>query len=337
MKLTRLADGGTGVAVDVDGTDAHVVDIDGSLAAFERHDPRPASVVREALPTRGCSWSRLIDQWDGVRDALHSIVQWTAGEGRTVSAHDHPPPLAGEGVAIAAIGANFVTHAARSQFAIEGGGGAAVEARAAALLEARRSGVPPWGFWILPRTIVGSGRPIGRPTGVTKLDYEGEVAVVLRRPSGDDVPQVWGVTAFDDVSVRDPYFKVGPRIDEGPLTWVLQKNFVGGSACGPWVVVDEGLDENDLGIVTSVNGERRQEGRTSEMVYSFADVADYLGRFVPLRTGDMISSGTPAGTAFESGADGPFLRDGDEVRIEIEGVGVLINSVSAGVDPGQQP
>ncbi|MDT2003848.1 fumarylacetoacetate hydrolase family protein [Rhodococcus opacus] len=153
----------------------------------------------------------------------------------------------------------------------------------------------------------------------------GRVGVVLR---GGETPRVWGVVAVDDVSVRDPYFASGaPRIDEGPLTWVLQKNFRGGTACGPWVVVDEDLDENDLDIQTRVNGVLRQSGSTSEMVYSFADVVDHLHGFIPLRAGDIIASGTPEGTAFEEGADGPFLVDGDEVVVEVEGVGYLRNVV----------
>jgi 2-keto-4-pentenoate hydratase/2-oxohepta-3-ene-1,7-dioic acid hydratase in catechol pathway len=136
------------------------------------------------------------------------------------------------------------------------------------------------------------------------------------------------LAAFHDVSVRDPHFKVGPRIDEGPITWVLQKNFADGSALGPWVVVDEDLDAGALAIVTRVNGDVRQRGNTSEMVYGFGDVADYLARCIPLLSGDVIASGTPAGTAFESGLDGAYLQDGDVVEIAVEGVGVLVNQVA---------
>jgi 2,4-didehydro-3-deoxy-L-rhamnonate hydrolase len=319
MRFARLQSGDTTVA-EVD----RFIDLHQAAIAFAAHDPVAAAVVTELLPTGSSDWTALIDGWDTARGPLEALLAWAGDEGGYDVAIDGAPPLAAPSIAVFAIGANFATHAARSEFAIEGGG-AATSDRVAKLLEGRRSGVPPWGFQILPRTIVGDGGRLGRPAGFTHLDYEGEVGVVLR---GGETPRVWGVVAVDDVSLRDPYFSSGaPRIDEGPLTWVLQKNFRGGTACGPWIVVDEGLDENDLSIQTRVNGELRQSGRTSEMVYSFADVIDHLNTFVPLRSGDLIASGTPEGTAFEKGPDGPYLTDGDEVIVEIEGVGRLRNVV----------
>jgi len=314
-----------------------MVDVHEVLDDFGRHAPGEAARVREVLPHPEASWARLIDGWDGVRDAIAVLAEWADREGRTrPAAAAAPPPLADPAVGIFAIGANFATHAAQAQFAVEGGDG--VDARIAALLKNRRDGVPPWGFTILPRTVSGPGEPIGRPRGAELLDYEGEVGAVLRRgPSGD--LSVWGVAAFHDVSVRDPHFRVGPRIDEGPITWVLQKNFRGGSALGPVVVVDEALDVHRLSITTRVNGEVRQRGDTGEMVYGFDDVAAYLDRCVPMRSGDVIASGTPAGTAFESGRDGPYLQDGDLVEIEVEGVGVLANRVASpdSEHTGQRP
>jgi len=319
MRFARLKSGVTGVA-EVD----RFIDIHRAALAFAAHDPVAAAVVTELLPTSSSDWTALIDRWDIARRPVEALLAWAGGEGGYDVELDGAPPLSAPSIAVFAIGANFATHAARSEFALEGGGTSTSD-RVAQLLEGRRSGVPPWGFQLLPRTIVGDGGRLGRPPGFAHLDYEGEVGVILR---GGETPRVWGVVAINDVSVRDPYFSSGaPRIDEGPLTWVLQKNFRGGTACGPWVVVDEGLDDNDLGIQTRVNGELRQRGHTSEMVYSFADVIDHLNAFVPLRSGDLIASGTPEGTAFEQGPDGPYLTDGDEVVIEIEGVGTLCNVV----------
>jgi 2-keto-4-pentenoate hydratase/2-oxohepta-3-ene-1,7-dioic acid hydratase in catechol pathway len=306
------------------------------LEDFARHDGSAAERVREVLPDAAASWAALIERWDEVRSPLAALTEWAEGEGlgRSGSA-SAPPPLADPAVGIFAIGANFATHAAQAQFAMDGGGDA-VDARVAALLANRRDGVPPWGFTILPRTVSGPGEAIGRPRGAELLDYEGEVAAVLRRaPSG--AISVWGVAVFDDVSVRDPHFRTGPRIDEGPITWVLQKNFRGGSALGPEVVVDEDLDLGDLAIVTRVNGEVRQRGNTGEMVYGFDDVAAYLDRCVPLRSGDVLASGTPAGTAFEAGREGQYLQDGDLVEIEVTGVGVLANRVVATERTGAHP
>lgn len=330
MRLGRLPDGGTVIAA---GAGGDAVDINRVLGDFERMDASSARSVRGFLPARGCSWSALIDSWDRARGPLAALLGWAADEGRASAfVQPAPAPLASDAVGIFAVGANFASHAARSQFAMEGGG-ARVEARVAALLENRRSGAPPWGFSILPRTVAGPGQPIVRPAGARLLDYEGELGAVLRRaPSGEIT--LWGLAAFHDVSVRDPHFKVGPRIDEGPITWVLQKNFRGGSAFGPWVVVDEDLDAQAVGLVTRVNGQVRQRGSTSEMVYGFADVIEYLGRSLPLLSGDVIASGTPAGTAFESGLGGAYLHDGDVVEIEAEGIGVLVNRVTPF---GEQP
>ena len=323
MRFGRLPDGATVVAA---GSSGEGVDLDQVLDDFERHDRHSAQTVRGLLPVRGCAWGALIDAWDRARDPLAELLGWGANEGRTTPfGQPAPAPLTGASAGIFAVGANFASHAARAQFAMEGGGPAA-DARAAALLESRRQGAPPWGFSILARTVAGPGEPIGRPPGARLLDYEGEVGAVLRREPAGGV-SLWGVAAFHDVSVRDPHFKVGPRIDEGPITWVLQKNFRGGSALGPWVVVDEDLDAGALSIETRVNGELRQQGNTSQMVYGFGDVAEYLGRCVPLLSGDVIASGTPAGTAFESGPAGPYLRDGDTVEIAVGGVGVLVNQV----------
>jgi 2-keto-4-pentenoate hydratase/2-oxohepta-3-ene-1,7-dioic acid hydratase in catechol pathway len=323
VRFGRLPDGGTIVTADADGDG---VDVDQVLADFARQDTASARTIRDLLPARGCSWTSLIDGWDRARDPLATLLSWAGREGRTTAfSQAAPAPLASAAVGIFAIGANFASHAARSQFAMEGGG-AAVDARVAALLESRRQGAPPWGFSILARTVAGPGQPIGRPAGARLLDYEGEVGAVLRRDPAGGI-SLWGLAAFHDVSVRDPHFKIGPRIDEGPITWVLQKNFRGGSALGPCVVVDEDLDVSALGIVTRVNGEVRQRGTTSEMVYGFGDVVDYLGRCIPLLSGDVIASGTPAGTAFESGLDGAYLQDGDVVEIAVEGVGVLVNRV----------
>ena len=137
----------------------------------------------------------------------------------------------------------------------------------------------------------------------------------------------WGVTAFNDLSIRDPHFGLGVAVDHGPMTWSLQKNFDTSNACGPWVVVDEGLDAAALGFAMRINGELRQSGNTSEMVYSFDDVVDHISAYVSMRSGDVIVSGTCAGTALEQGVGGPYLQDGDELVVEVEGVGALRNRV----------
>jgi 2-keto-4-pentenoate hydratase/2-oxohepta-3-ene-1,7-dioic acid hydratase in catechol pathway len=80
-----------------------------------------------------------------------------------------------------------------------------------------------------------------------------------------------------------------------------------------------------------VNGELRQDGSTTEMIRSFQDVAAYISRYLRLEVGDVLTSGTPAGTAIEQGIDGPFLNEGDLVEVEIEGTGLLRNRIGAPV------
>jgi 5-carboxymethyl-2-hydroxymuconate isomerase len=98
------------------------------------------------------------------------------------------------------------------------------------------------------------------------------------------------------------------------------------------MVVDEPHDVGKLRMQTRVNGETRQDSTTAEMVYSFGDCVEHLSDYVELLPGDMLVSGTPAGTAIESGPDGPYLQPGDEVAVEIEGVGVLRTVVGAPAD-----
>jgi 2-keto-4-pentenoate hydratase/2-oxohepta-3-ene-1,7-dioic acid hydratase in catechol pathway len=112
------------------------------------------------------------------------------------------------------------------------------------------------------------------------------------------------------------------------MSWTLQKNFDGGSSAGPWVAAGGEEDAGALAITLRVNGELRQSGSTAEMIFSFAEAAAHLSRFVTLRPGDVIASGTPAGTALERGPDGPYLRPGDEVELHVGSLGLLRNRVA---------
>jgi 2-keto-4-pentenoate hydratase/2-oxohepta-3-ene-1,7-dioic acid hydratase in catechol pathway len=111
------------------------------------------------------------------------------------------------------------------------------------------------------------------------------------------------------------------------LTWSLQKNFASGNACGPCMVVDHPITADGLRIRCRVNGATRQDGNTTEMKYGFPEIVAHIEEYLPLRPGDMILSGTPAGTGMERGPDGPFLADGDICEVEVTGTGVLRNRV----------
>jgi 2-keto-4-pentenoate hydratase/2-oxohepta-3-ene-1,7-dioic acid hydratase in catechol pathway len=169
---------------------------------------------------------------------------------------------------------------------------------------------------VLPDTVVGPNAPVSPPAGIQKYDYESEVAVILKsggrglRPN--DVA-VWGYTAWNDLSIRDGRLGIGPPLHRGAFSWAIEKNFDTGNSCGPWIVVDE-----------------PQDWSTTELMYSFGETASFISNYLRLATGDLICSGTGHGTAAEFGRDGDrWLKPGDRVEVEVEGVGVLRNDVVA--------
>ena len=328
MKLCRLVEGTTAMVVDPDRLGVVVVHT--ALESFRGVEPDHAATLAAYFDGGEESWVPVIDDWDDVGPALASLEAWArteAGSAAVVTGAGLGAPLPDRSSHIFAIGANFATHAARSQAFIEGDDLSTVEGRARALVAGKADGVPPWGFTVLPGTVVGPGATVEPPAGMSKLDYEAEVGAILRL-DGAGAVAVWGVMPWNDLSLRDKYFGLGPRVDEGPLTWSLQKNFNGGSACGPWVVIDEVEDIHDIEITLRVNGVERQRGSTGDMVYRFDEAIDHFQNFIPMRSGDVVASGTPAGTAIEQGPDGPFLTDGDEVEVELAGIGVLRNHIA---------
>ena len=191
--------------------------------------------------------------------------------------------------------------------------------------------MPPWGFYVIPGTTVGPGDDVSPPAGTQHFDYEGEVGVVLsgEKPGPDGEVAIWGYTAWNDFSIRDAAFGKS-KVDHGPLTWSLQKNFDSANAAGPWMVVDAATDYASMPITCSVNGELRQQGNTRDMKHTYGQIASHIAEYLSLRPGDMILSGTPAGTAMEGGPEGRFLADGDVCEVEAGDAGVLRNRVVLG-------
>jgi 2-keto-4-pentenoate hydratase/2-oxohepta-3-ene-1,7-dioic acid hydratase in catechol pathway len=190
-----------------------------------------------------------------------------------------------------------------------------------------------WGFWKVPFTVAGPDDDIPFPRRCTYFDYEGEAAIVIGR-QGKDVKgsrlkdHVWGVTLFDDWSIRDGMGS--PR----PMSYNLPKNFDGSTSMGPCIVVGE-LDPQDVDVEVRINGEIRQQYNTRDMVFSFAEVLEELSRDFTFVPGDVISGGTSSGTAQDStprGADGKrsldrFLKVGDVVELSSPQIGVLRNRI----------
>jgi 2-keto-4-pentenoate hydratase/2-oxohepta-3-ene-1,7-dioic acid hydratase in catechol pathway len=187
----------------------------------------------------------------------------------------------------------------------------------------------PAGFWIEPDTVVGHEDTVAPPRGTKTFDYEVEGAVILanggRNLTHDEIV-LWGQSVWNDLSLRDWALNLDV-FDRGVLNWAFQKNFETGNAFGPWVCVDEGPDPYHVHLTTRVNGEVRQDATTDDAIFDYGANAEYISRFVALKPGDIITSGTIHGTAIEGGVNGPFLQPGDVVEVEVRDVGILRNYV----------
>ncbi len=230
---------------------------------------------------------------------------------------------------IACAGGNFADHAAAM----------AVKMRRKpyegdAYQEIRKGGF--WGFWKLGREIVGPDGEVIYPERCNRLDYEGEIAVVLGKKGVDLKPSqlkdyVWGVTMLADWSIRAPRESSG-----GSLNFAFPKNFDTSCSMGPCIAVGE-CDPTNVDIETLVNGERRQRFNTKDMVFTFGEYLEYLSRDFTLYPGDIISGGTAAGTAADSSellpdntsAPERFLKPGDVVEMTSPAVGTLRTQVVA--------
>jgi len=186
--------------------------------------------------------------------------------------------------------------------------------------------LPAHQYWFnKQRTSVnGPSGDIVAPAVSEQLDYEGELGVVIRRraksiPAARWLDVVAGFTVVNDVSVRD-WQAHSP-------TFTMGKSFDTHCPLGPWIVTpDEVGDVRNLRLRTWVNGELRQETTTADLIFGPDEMVEYLTTVFPLEPGDVLSTGTPSGVG--AGYSPPrWLRPGDVVRVEIDGVGVLENRV----------
>ena len=210
-------------------------------------------------------------------------------------------PLADEGVRLLApviprskivgVGRNYAEHAAEH----------GVEVPTSPLL------------FLKPNTsVIGPDDPIVLPDWSQQVEHEAELAVVIGKVTKDVSPEhalekVFGFTVANDVTARD--------VQRTDGQWARAKGFDSSCPLGPWIV--PGLDVDDLAVTARVNGESRQSGRTSQMVFDVAYQVSYVAEVFTLLPGDVILTGTPAGV-------GP-LHHRDVVEAEVEGIGVLRN------------
>ncbi len=167
-----------------------------------------------------------------------------------------------------------------------------------------------------PSALIGPGDAILLPPEAERVEHEAEIAVVVGRRLRFVSPQeaeagIGGIACANDVTARD--------LQKSDSQWTRAKGFDTFCPVGPAV---SGVDWRSLEIIARVNGQERQRGRSSEMVFPIPDLLAYISTIMTLEEGDLVLTGTPAGTS--------MLHDGDVVEIEIPGVGILSNPVRKG-------
>lgn len=180
-------------------------------------------------------------------------------------------------------------------------------------------------FIRFPSSFTGHGQPLVRPPESHQLDYEGEIAIVIgkrgrRILEASALEHVSALTLCNEGTLRDWVRHAKFNVTQG-------KNFERSGSMGPWLVpfTDE-AQIADIRLTTRVNGETRQDDRTSRMIFSFRRIITYISTFTTLEAGDIIVTGTPTGAGAR--LDPPqWLRPGDVVEVEAEGLGILRNTV----------
>jgi 2-keto-4-pentenoate hydratase/2-oxohepta-3-ene-1,7-dioic acid hydratase in catechol pathway len=180
-------------------------------------------------------------------------------------------------------------------------------------------------FMRAPGSLVGHKQPILRPPESEQLDYEGEIAIIIgkggrRIPEAEAEAHIGGLTCLNEGTIRD-------WLRHGKFNVTQGKNFERSGGIGPWIVTADEFDGyDDLRVTTRVNGEVRQDDTTASLLFPFAYVVSYVSIYTALKPGDVISTGTPTGAGARF--DPPiWLKPGDVVEVEGQGIGVLSNQV----------
>ncbi|WP_027857289.1 fumarylacetoacetate hydrolase family protein [Marinobacterium jannaschii] len=171
--------------------------------------------------------------------------------------------------------------------------------------------------------VIGPDEAIHRPRLSEKLDYEGELALVIGKrcrhvPRDQAHRVIAGYTIVNDVSVRDWQIKAP--------TWTLGKSFDTHGPMGPWIVTADALDPHTLALRTWVNGELRQHSNTDQLIFDCYQLVETLTQVCTLEPGDVIATGTCSGVGVKMKPRG-YMKPGDRVTVEIEGIGRLSNPV----------
>jgi len=180
-------------------------------------------------------------------------------------------------------------------------------------------------FTKFPGSLIGTGAKIEPPKATNELDFEAELAVVIGKETrevglADALDSVAGYAAFNDVSARDLQLRSSQ--------WTVGKAFDTAGPFGPWLVTpDEIADPQDLEIVGRLNGQVVQQSSTALMIFSIAQLIEYLSQVMTLVPGDVIATGTPSGVGM-SREPALYMNPGDVFEVEIEGIGSLVNPIA---------
>lgn len=181
-------------------------------------------------------------------------------------------------------------------------------------------------FVRFPRSFTGHEHPLIRPPESPQLDYEGEIVIVIgkggrRIAEADALGHIAALSLCNEGTIRDWVRHAKFNVTQG-------KNFDRSGAIGPWLVpFDDESQIADIALETRVNGEVRQSDRTGRMIFSFRKIISYVSTFTTLTAGDIIITGTPTGAGAR--LDPPvWLKPGDVIEVEAEGIGVLRNTVA---------
>lgn len=219
---------------------------------------------------------------------------------------DFDRPVTSSG-AVIAIGMNYAAHAA--------------EAGAA-------SPLLPVMFLKTPNTLAAPNAPFRMPPSALKMDWEVELAMIIGKRayelSKDDNPldYVAGFAVADDLSERRF------QIEDSGGQWSKGKCVPGSTPIGPWIVLPGSVEHNNLRLRSWVNGEPRQDSTTADLIFDCPTVIQHLSQYLALEPGDVVLTGTPAGVALSG--QFPYLKPGDVVRVEIEGVGAQEHTMVGG-------
>ena len=233
--------------------------------------------------------------------ALQGLAEWPESNWLLNEEELQPGPCVGTPEKIICIGLNYKRHASETGMAVP---------------------ETPVLFSKFNNTLAETGEPISLPDNAVQYDYEVELGVVIGKEArfvsvDEALNYVFGYFTVNDLSVRDLQFRTSQ--------WLLGKTPDKFFPTAPYLVTaDEVGDPQNLGLSCWVNGELRQNSYTSDMIFSVAECISYISQYMTLKPGDVISTGTPEGVVMGM-AEKKWLKPGDEVVVEVEGLGKCTN------------